>query len=171
MDGHRLFFPGLGRRRRGHLPRRLPIARLPGLGTPDPKTLRLEDQQVPSYILLLKRRNPSDQETDFLAGWRMAGESRDNDPLMGSERKAEEVCKAFVARDQRVTVHARVAEDHIICRGAKTYIADILRGIPPPPQGNTRRTRQVGVDEEPDHRLATLMSSSAMTSAAYRRTA
>jgi len=147
------------------------MAGLPGPRAPDPNALGLENQKAPSQVLLFKSGDPSEEEPDLLAGRRSVGESRDKNPVMGSEGQAEDVCKAFIARDQGVTMRACVPEDQIICRRAKTQIANIIGRIPLPAQSDKRGTRQVGVNEESDHRLATLISSSATTSAAYRRTA
>jgi len=95
-----------GAEAREHRARRHVDGRLPGPRAPDPNALGLENQKAPSQVLLFKSGDPSEEEPDLLTGRRSARESRDKNPVMGSEGKAEDVCEALIARDQGVTMRA-----------------------------------------------------------------
>lgn len=114
----------------------------------------------------MKRWYPSEKELDLSRGWCMPRKPCHNDPLMGTERETEEVCETLIGRDQGVAMGGRVTEDTLIRHGSKTQIANVIDRVSSLPQGDTRRTRQIGIQEESNHLVATRRSSPPMIWAA-----
>ena len=146
-------------------------ARLSRLCPPDADAFRLDDQQVTPEVLLLKGGDPAEKESGFHSGRGMAGKSQHDNPMMRSKREPQKVRKAFIGGNQSISVGGGVLEHGIIARCAKPDVTNIIGRETSLPQGKTCGMWQVSIEEESDHRIATLTSSAATTSAAYRSTA
>ena len=62
----------------------------------DADAFGLHDQQVAPNVLLVQRRDPSEEEMGFRPGRRMWGESCNNDSGVGAKGEAEKVRKALI---------------------------------------------------------------------------
>lgn len=96
----------------------------------------------------------------------MGRKSCHDDSMMTAKGVTKGIRKALVGGDQRVAACGRKTQDRIIGGRTETDLPDVIGVMTLLAEGRDDRSRQIGIHEEPDQRLATLTSSSAMTVAA-----